>query len=47
MLSAIAAETRTAPAWPETTAIAVTAGRGDAAICAAGRMYWIAAFVAM
>ena len=32
---------------PVTTAMAVTAGRGEAAICAAGRMYWIAAFVAM
>src|SRR5271170_2154035 len=47
MLVAMATETSAAPQPPVTNAIAVTAGRGDAAICAAGRMYWIAALVAM
>ena len=47
MLSAMAAETRAAPQWPDTTDMATTAGRGDTAICAAGRMYWMAALVAM
>ena len=47
MLVAIATETSPAPQPPVTNAIAVTAGRGEAAIWAAGRMYWMAALVAM
>ena len=47
MLSAMAAATNPAPRGPATTDSAATAGRSLAAICAAGRMYWMAALVAM
>jgi hypothetical protein len=47
ILSAMPAATSAAPAEPATMRSAATAGLGEAAICAAGRMYWIAALVAM
>src|ERR1035441_9201062 len=47
MLRAMAAATKLAPAGPATTESAATAGRPLAAICAAGKTYWMPALVAM